>query len=65
MFVWVNCKQGIHENKVNNMSAAEKSAKDALKEYKCTLGGGTEWYTAGPLQYDIFIKTFEEAVACK
>ena len=47
------------------MSAAEKSAKQALVKYKCTLGGGTEWYTAGPKQYDIFIKTFKEAVADK
>jgi hypothetical protein len=30
------------------MSTAENSAKEALKEYNCTLGGGTEWYTAGP-----------------
>ncbi|CAI8056479.1 hypothetical protein GBAR_LOCUS30778 [Geodia barretti] len=50
------------ECKVDNMSAAERSAKQALVHYKCRLGGGTEWYTAGPEEEEDLIKTFEKAV---
>jgi hypothetical protein len=48
---------------VNDMSAAEKSAKQALVQYRCTLGGGTEWYTAGPDKMVNLIQKFQGAVA--
>ena len=48
---------------VNDMSAAEKSAKQALVQYRCTLGGGIEWYTAGPDKMVDLIEKFEDAVA--
>ena len=47
---------------VNDMSKAEKDAKIALKSYKCTLGGGIEWFTATEEEYDAFIKAFKDAV---
>ena len=47
---------------VKDMTAAENRAKEALKEYKCTLGGGTEWYTVGQDKSGELIQKFTAAV---
>ena len=51
---------------MKNMTDAEKSAKDALMQYKCPLGGGTEWYTAKNTgESAVLINKFKKAVANK
>ena len=50
---------------MEDKSAAEKAAKDALAKYPCQLGGGIEWYTAQPDQRADLIKDFKGAVAPK
>ena len=49
---------------VNDMNKAERAAKAALGEYKCTLGGGIEWFTvpAGGEEKTL-VKKFQDAVA--
>ena len=49
---------------VNDMNKAERAAKAALGEYKCTLGGGIEWFTASVGDEEkTLVKKFEVAVA--
>ena len=50
---------------VKDMTAAENRAKVALKEYKCTLGGGTEWYKVGLDKSGDLIQKFTAAVLNK
>ena len=50
---------------VKDMTAAENSAKEALKEYKCTFGGGTEWFKVGLDKRGDLIKKFKAAVLNK
>lgn len=54
--------QFIYEIPVDNMTAKEGAAKQALKGYKCALGGGTEWFTADSTQKADLMKKFTEAV---
>ena len=37
-------------DEVKDMNACEKELLNALQNYKCKLGGGTEWFTAQPNQ---------------
>ena len=48
---------------VKDGTAAENAAKEALKGYKCKLGGGTEWFTAQTRQEKAkLIETYKNAV---
>ena len=43
-------KLDMRPEEVEDMNACEKELLNALKNYKCKLGGGTEWFTAQPNQ---------------
>ena len=47
---------------VNDQCACENELKAALQEYKCTLGGGTEWYTAEPDEVENLKRIFTDTV---
>ena len=48
---------------VKNGRDAENAAKKALVDYKCVLGGGTEWYTAHTRQEKAkLVETYKNAV---
>ena len=50
--------------RVYRMTEAERAAKEALREYKCDLVGGTEWFTASVGgEEDTLVTEFEAAVA--
>jgi hypothetical protein len=53
-----DCKIEVEDGPV-----AEQAAKEALKGYKCKLGGGTEWFTAQTRQEKAkLIETYKNAV---
>lgn len=47
---------------VKNMDACENELLSALSYYRCTLGGGTEWFTAQPNQIRNLKATFTRIV---
>ena len=52
----------LRETKVKSMKAAEDAALTALKEFRCKLGGGTEWFTGSK---DKIVKIFDDSVKDK
>ena len=47
---------------VTNMDASERAVQRALAQYHCTLGGGTEWFTAQPDQVATLVRIFNQNV---
>ena len=47
---------------VNNTNYYERAAQGALHNYRCTLGGGTEWFTAQPNQVNTLVRIFNQSV---
>ena len=47
---------------VNNMDVSERAAQGALHNYRCTLGGGTEWFTAQTNQVGTLVRIFNQNV---
>ena len=55
-------KLNMRPEAVKNMDACENELLSALSNYRCTLGGGTEWFTAQPNQVGNLKGTFTRVV---
>ena len=62
--IWRDCKV-----EVLQQLDAEKVAKQALEEYKVSLGGGTEWFKVAENEqqklYDLLYKAIEQYLVKK
>ena len=47
---------------VTDMDASERAVQGALYNYRSTLGGGTEWFTAQQNQVNTLVKIFNRNV---